>query len=221
MATGPAEPCATSTTCCRLDPEPGQPPRSEEHDRDGSVRARRLRTEHALQLAREAVELSAPGEHNIACAIAGDLAPRRGHDGEALAFFAKAIETFHWLGNRTGMGTVTQRVGVILADRDPEAAAVLLGAGDAHAPGYTHAPHMVEAERRTMATLDAALGAAHGGTDGAGRCHIGRRRRGDRPQHRRTDVLKRPGDIPSSHVGKGRCPAPRWVCALTRSGPIL
>jgi len=116
--------------------------------------------ERALEIAREAVKLSTPGDHNIASAIAGDLAARLGHRREALAYFAKAIDTFHWLGNRTAMGTVMQRVGGLLAGSHPEAAAVLQGAGDALAPGYTHAPHMVEAQERAIAALDVALGAA-------------------------------------------------------------
>jgi predicted ATPase/class 3 adenylate cyclase len=116
--------------------------------------------ERALALARKAVELTAPGEHNVSWGIVADLAARHGERSEALAYVAKAIDTYYWLGQRTWLGTVIGRVGVILADDDPEAAAVLYAAGDALAPSYAHPPHYVELRRETNATLDSVLGAA-------------------------------------------------------------
>jgi hypothetical protein len=56
------------------------------------------------------------------------------------------------------MGTMIGRVGDLLAGSDPEATAVLQGAGDALAPGFAHAPHALEARRQAVATLNTSLG---------------------------------------------------------------
>ena len=116
--------------------------------------------ERALALAREAIELSAPGEHTLAYGIAGDLAARTGDRKDALTYLAKAIDYANWVSNRTALGTLLILVAVLLADHDPEAAAVLQGARDARAPGYTHAPHTAQAEQDANTTLEAALGVA-------------------------------------------------------------
>jgi hypothetical protein len=92
--------------------------------------------------------------------MAGDLAARQGDQRGALEYFAKAIEDAHWLGQRPGLGTMIGRVGDLLADSDAAAAAVLLGAGDALAPGYAHAPHTLLARQQAIAALDKSLGAA-------------------------------------------------------------
>jgi predicted ATPase/tetratricopeptide (TPR) repeat protein len=115
--------------------------------------------ERALALAREAVALSAPGEPNAACGIAGYLAARQGDRRAALTYYAEAVGTMHWMGNRTGLGAILGSVATLLADRDPEATAVLLGAGDALAPAYSHAAQTVEARTIAIATVDASLGA--------------------------------------------------------------
>jgi predicted ATPase/class 3 adenylate cyclase len=115
--------------------------------------------ERALALAREAVELSAAsGVETPVWAIAGDLAARQGEHREALEFFTKAIDAFSWLGVRPVLGSLFGRVADLLADDDPEAAAVLLGAGDAFAPGFVQAPHVVEVRRHAVTTLETALG---------------------------------------------------------------
>src|SRR5262249_23810826 len=114
--------------------------------------------ERALALAREALALSPPGEHNEAYGIAADLAARQGHRRDALAYCAQAIDTYYWIGNRVGLGAIIGSVAVLLADHDPDAAAVLQGARDAVVPEYTQPPHMIEAEQHTGATLDARLG---------------------------------------------------------------
>jgi len=116
--------------------------------------------QRALALAREAVELERPGEHRLSWAIAGDLAARQGDHHAALTYFGRGIENAHWLGNRPGLGTMIGRVGNLLADSDPEATAVLQGAGAALAPGYAHARHTLEAHERAIASLEVSLGAA-------------------------------------------------------------
>ena len=116
--------------------------------------------ERALALAREVVASIPPRAHSPSWAIAGDLAARHGDEREAFEHFAKAIEDSHWLGNRPAVGTVIGRVADLLADSDPEATAVLQGSGDALVPGYTHAPHTIEARQQAITTLDTSLGAA-------------------------------------------------------------
>jgi hypothetical protein len=113
----------------------------------------------ALALVREAVELSGTGRHTPVWAIAGDLAARHGNQRDALEFFAKAIDDLHWIGVRPVVGSVFGRVADLLAGSDPEAAAVLYGAGDTLAPGFFLAPHVVEARQQATATLQASLGA--------------------------------------------------------------
>jgi tetratricopeptide (TPR) repeat protein len=116
--------------------------------------------ERALALARQAVELAPAGSHTLASGIAGDLAARHGDQRDALAYFAKAIDASHWVGQRIGLGAVIGRVADLLADSDSETAAVLQGAADAITPGYAHAPHAEEAHQQAIATLETSLGTA-------------------------------------------------------------
>jgi tetratricopeptide (TPR) repeat protein len=116
--------------------------------------------ERALALAREAVEGLGPGERSMAWAMAGHLAAQQGNEGEALQYMARAIEDLQWLGNRVGMGAVIRRLADLFAESDPEATAVLQGAGDALVPGYAHTPHTLKAREQAIATLDASIGAA-------------------------------------------------------------
>jgi tetratricopeptide (TPR) repeat protein len=113
--------------------------------------------EQALALVRETIEVAGPG-NNIAWSIAGDLAARHGDRRDALAYMDKAIDTFHWLGQRMPLGNIIGRVAGLLADRDPEAAAALQGAGDIRSSGFAHAPHTVEAEKNAIAIIDATIG---------------------------------------------------------------
>ena len=73
---------------------------------------------------------------------------------------ARAIEDAHWLGNRLAVGNVIGRARALLAHADPEVAAVLLGAGEAIVPGYSHSPGFIEAREQGLATADAELGVA-------------------------------------------------------------
>jgi predicted ATPase/class 3 adenylate cyclase len=118
--------------------------------------------ERALALVREAIELSA-GTRTPVWAIAGDLATRHGNPRDALDFFSKAIDDLHWFGMRPVVGSVLGRVADLLADDDPEAAAVIYGAADALAPEFVLAPHVVEARQQATATLQASLGGTRPG----------------------------------------------------------
>ena len=116
--------------------------------------------ERSLAIAREAVGLIRPGDRSLAWGMAGDVAARRGDPDEALRYMARAIEDAHWLGNRLAVGNVIGRAGALLARADPEVAAVLLGAGEAIVPGYSHSPGFIEAREQGLATADAELGVA-------------------------------------------------------------
>jgi hypothetical protein len=96
----------------------------------------------------------------MAWAMAGHLAAQQGNEGEALQHMARAIEDLQWLGNRVGMGAAIRRLADLFAESDPEATAVLQGAGDALVPGYAHTPHALNAHEQAIATLDASIGAA-------------------------------------------------------------
>jgi hypothetical protein len=113
----------------------------------------------ALELARETVALDPRRRTPLPLGVAGDLAARNGDDAEALEYFAAAIRMMHWQSIRFGVGVMIVRVGTILADRDPEAAAVLDGAGEAIAPGFGHAGHTLAAREQAVAAATAALGA--------------------------------------------------------------
>jgi hypothetical protein len=63
-----------------------------------------------------------------------------------------------WIGSRQPIGTIVARVATLLADSDPEAAAVLQGAGEAITPGFAHAAHHLAARDQAITTIDTALG---------------------------------------------------------------
>jgi predicted ATPase/class 3 adenylate cyclase len=112
----------------------------------------------ALVMAREILALDPRRRLSFPLSIAGDLAARNGEDREALEYFAAAARIMQWQSVRWGVGTVLVRTGTILAERDPEAATVLDGAGEALAPGFTHAPHTIEAREYAVARTVAVLG---------------------------------------------------------------
>ena len=83
-----------------------------------------------------------------------------GEDREALGYMLDAMSIMHWQSVRWGLGTVFVRIATILADRDPEAASVLDGAGEALAPGFVHHHDTEVARARGVATTIALLGEA-------------------------------------------------------------
>jgi predicted ATPase len=116
--------------------------------------------ERALAQVREAIALW----HQVGTrtpgiwAIAADIASRHDNRRDAIEFYAKAIEELHWFRYRPVLASSFTRLGALIADDDPEAAAVLHGAGHAIAPDYILAPYVVEAQTRANAAIDAALG---------------------------------------------------------------
>jgi len=114
----------------------------------------------AYDLALEIVELDPRRRQSLPLAIAGDLAARNGEDREALELCIAAAKIMQWQNVRWGLGAILMRIGTILVACDPEAAAVLDGAGEALAPGFVHAPHTIEARERAVAMSTDALGEA-------------------------------------------------------------
>ena len=104
--------------------------------------------ERSLAIAREAVGLIRPSDRSLSWGMAGDVAARRGDPDKALRYMARAIEDAHWLGNRFAVGNVIGHAGTLSRHADPEVAAVLLGAGEAIVPGYSHSPGFIEARSK-------------------------------------------------------------------------
>jgi predicted ATPase len=88
--------------------------------------------------------------------VAGHLASRLGKRSDALRYFARAIRQFHHAGALPVLGPLLRRVGDLLVPDDPEAAAILHGAGDTGFPS----PHIADEHRQAVAALDLALGPA-------------------------------------------------------------
>jgi hypothetical protein len=114
--------------------------------------------ERALVLARQVVALLGPGDTDMAYPVAGEVATRNGERLEALVYWDKAVDSVYWRGFRPGLGAVLGRVGTLVAEDDPEAAAVLFGSADAMLPGYAHSRAYVEDRERATATLEASIG---------------------------------------------------------------
>jgi tetratricopeptide (TPR) repeat protein len=115
--------------------------------------------ERAFAIVREAVAIMGPTEFSMIWAVAGDLADRNNQRGESLKYFARSLDTSIWTGARLALGTIIARIATMLADSDPEAAALLEGAGQAITPDFTHAAHHLAAHEQAIAIMDNAIGA--------------------------------------------------------------
>jgi hypothetical protein len=113
----------------------------------------------ALAIVREAVVVMGPTELSMIWGIAGDLAARNNERSEAFEYFAKSLDTTLWLGARLPLGAIVARIATMLADTDPETAALLQGAGQAITPDFRHAAHHLAAHEQAVTTIDDALGA--------------------------------------------------------------
>jgi predicted ATPase/class 3 adenylate cyclase len=116
--------------------------------------------ERALLIAREVLALDPRRRNVFPIAIVGELAERNGEHAEALEHMIAALKMMQWQSLRWGAGTVLIRIATILADRDPEAAAVLDGAGEALAPGFVHHADTAASRQQAAAISTASLGAA-------------------------------------------------------------
>ncbi len=116
--------------------------------------------QRALDFLREAIEVSAHpirGPLGQPWTVAGHVASVQGNLREALAFYAKALDKLLWLGERPLLGVVLMSVRDLLADDDPEAAAVLHGAGEALVPGFVVPADTAKAHERALAAVNASL----------------------------------------------------------------
>lgn len=115
-----------------------------------------LDPERALALINEAIELNVllgrtPGPMwGTASRIAASLGNRR----DALRFLARAIEESHRMGTRPVLRPMLRRAGDLLAPDDPEAAAILHGAGEGGMPS----PQTEDDHRQAVEILDRSLG---------------------------------------------------------------
>jgi tetratricopeptide (TPR) repeat protein len=117
--------------------------------------------ERALALILQSIAVAGPREHpTTAWVLAGDIAAYKGQRREALAYFDKAIESTAWLGIRPLARSVLSLVASLLADDDPQTAAMLFGAADALAPAMAHTDHNITIRDHATATLTTALGEA-------------------------------------------------------------
>jgi predicted ATPase/class 3 adenylate cyclase len=114
--------------------------------------------QRALAVARQLVALLGPSKTQMAWAVVGDIAASNDERLEALAYFDKGINVLYWMGNRTGLGTTLGRVAALIADDDPEEAALLLGAADAMASEFAHSRRHLDARRHADATLEMRIG---------------------------------------------------------------
>jgi hypothetical protein len=104
------------------------------------------------------IEDRGPGAIQSVWTTAGDVAASVGQRREALKYFDRAIESTNWLGLRPELRAGCHLVAVLLADDDPEAAAVLFGAGDVLAADYVHTRRHVDARAHAIAALRTSLG---------------------------------------------------------------
>ena len=63
-----------------------------------------------------------------------------------------------WMGSSEMVGRMLQRIGLLIADDEPENGALITGAARRRSVGYTMTTRVVDRWERVMADLDAALG---------------------------------------------------------------
>jgi hypothetical protein len=113
------------------------------------------------RVAHEAVELAEPigrGWDHAVWNLAANVAAQSGNRRDAMGFYVKGIDRWHWLGWRPVLGLTIVGLGDVLAPDEPRAAAILHGAGDALAPEFTVPPASAERHREAIETIDAHLG---------------------------------------------------------------
>jgi predicted ATPase/class 3 adenylate cyclase/tetratricopeptide (TPR) repeat protein len=118
--------------------------------------------QRALAVLHEALELGAglgrlsQGAATLAAALA---ATRTGHRREAIDLYTTCIDTYHWAGMRPYLGNALGGTAQLLADTEPEAAAILRGAAETLG-GIWREGAFVELDQHATATIDSTLGTA-------------------------------------------------------------
>ena len=100
-----------------------------------------------------------PGTLTPVHSILGDVAERLGDHRLALQYFVMGMDEHHWLGQRELAGRMLRRLGLALAEHDPEPAAVIVGAGMARSQASTLTERVNHHHRERVAVLEAVLGA--------------------------------------------------------------
>ena len=90
--------------------------------------------------------------------IAGDVAERLGDRRLGLEYFTLGMDEMSWIGSSEMVGRMLQRIGLLIADDEPENGALITGAARRRSVGYTMTTRVVDRWERVMADLDAALG---------------------------------------------------------------
>jgi hypothetical protein len=121
-----------------------------------------VQPERARSLMHEALRLAELQglSHSPVHGQLGDVAERLGDRRLALELFGRGMDGLHWIGFSEQVGRMFRRIALLLVADDPEAAAVIAGAGKARSVGYTMTERVVRAYDQGMLELDAALGAS-------------------------------------------------------------
>jgi predicted ATPase/class 3 adenylate cyclase len=100
-----------------------------------------------------------PGNTYPIHSILGDVAERLGDDRLALEYFVLGMHEHDWLGQSELSGRQMRRIGLALAEADPERAAVITGAGVARSQASTLTERINRHHRERVAVLEQLLGA--------------------------------------------------------------
>jgi predicted ATPase len=116
--------------------------------------------ERASVLMREALEAKEAFRSRSfpAYSFLGDVAERLGDRRQALELFVTAMDEQHWLGSSEVVGRMLRRIGLLLVDDDPDAAALINGAGTELSHGWTLSQRAIEDQRKGIEALNSALG---------------------------------------------------------------
>jgi predicted ATPase len=117
--------------------------------------------DRGLALVREALTIAqAAGIQGfgVPSAIAAGMAARRGDTTAALELYAAALPELRWLGQRLVIGGILGALSGLLANRDPEAAAVIHGAAESIIGPNMPSEHSTREFERAVAIIDEHLG---------------------------------------------------------------
>ena len=120
--------------------------------------------DRGLALVREALALAdaaAIRGFGVPTAIAAGMASRRGDSTGALELYGAALPELHWTGQRLVLGGILGALSGLLADQDPESAAVIQGAAESIVGPRMPSEHSAREYERAAALLDDELGLQH------------------------------------------------------------
>jgi predicted ATPase/class 3 adenylate cyclase len=99
-----------------------------------------------------------PGTTNPVHSILGDVLERLGDHRLALEYFVRGMDEHDWLGQTELAGRMLRRVGLALAETDPEQAAVITGAGMARSQASTLTERVNRHHVERMRIIETMLG---------------------------------------------------------------